>query len=126
MTEDQTPATISVIDDDASVRSALHRLLRSLGYAVHAFESAVAFCDSSLRDETDCIITDVQMPGMSGLQLLARLRDQGKHTPVIFVTGFFDETTRQRAIQGGAACFLGKPFSAEDIIGCVEQALKGI
>src|ERR1700758_3283884 len=106
------PAVISVIDDDASVRAATDNLLSSHGYSVHTFASAEEFLQSPRLHDCSCIVVDVQMPGMSGLDLLGRLRTQGHHTPFIFITAFPEEAVRARALKAGAVGFLGKPFVA--------------
>src|ERR1700730_15297241 len=90
---------ISVVDDDASVRVGTENLLSSLGYPVHTFASAEDFLRSAHFSETSCVITDVQMPAMSGVELQALLLAQGHHLPLIFITAFPDETIRARALQ---------------------------
>jgi FixJ family two-component response regulator len=115
--------TISVIDDDASFRIATDSLLRARGYTVHTFSSAPAFLRSPHLDETSCVITDVQMPDISGLELQTILRDRGRAVPIIFVTAFTDESARVRALREGAICFLSKTSDASTLIRCVEAAL---
>jgi FixJ family two-component response regulator len=110
---------ISVIDDDASVRGALNNLLRSLGYIVHVFPSAKAFLQSLQLTNTWCVITDVRMPEMSGVELQSRLRAQGNQMPFIFVTAVADESVRARALGDGAICFLTKPFDEDVLIRCL-------
>jgi FixJ family two-component response regulator len=114
-----------VIDDDASVRAATGNLLRSHGYAVHTFASADEFLRSIYLTDTSCVIADVQMPVMSGLDLLARMRTEGYRAPFIFITAFPDESVRARAQEAGAICFLAKPFAAPILIDCLETALRG-
>jgi len=116
---------ISVIDDDASVRVATNNLLMSRGYVVHTFASAEEFLDSGHIEETCCVIADVQMAAMSGLDLLASLRARGHHPPFIFITAFPDEGIRARAMKAGAVCFLAKPFAAPSLISCLDAALRG-
>ena len=101
---------IAVIDDDASVRVGTENLLSSLGYTVHTFASAEEFLKSGLRYDTSCVIADVRMPGMSGIELQTLLFTQGHHVPFIFVTAFSEETVRAQALSAGAICFLTKPF----------------
>ena len=115
---------IAVIDDDASVRVAIDNLLSSHGYLVHTFASAGEFLRSTQLDESSCVIADVQMPGMSGLDLLAHLRMLGNNTPFIFITAFPGESVRARALQAGAVCLLAKPFSGPALIDGVDAALK--
>jgi FixJ family two-component response regulator len=119
-----TLSVISVIDDDASVRAATNNLLSSHGYLVHAFASAEEFLQSARLDDSSCVIADVQMPVMSGLDLLTHLRAQGYAAPFIFITAFPEESVRSRALKAGATCFLAKPFAAPELITCVEAALK--
>ena len=121
------PATsiISVIDDDASVRVATNNLLMSRGYVVHTFASAEEFLGSGRIEETCCVIADVQMAAMSGLDLLASLRARGHHAPFIFITAFPDEGIRARAMKAGAVGFLAKPFAAPSLIECLDAALRG-
>ena len=116
---------ISVIDDDASVRTATDNLLRSLGYAVRTFVSAEEFLGSARLNDTSCVIADVQMPGMSGVDLQARLLTQGYRVPFIFMTAFPEETIRARALKAGAICFLTKPFDRQTLIRCLDTALEG-
>lgn len=120
-----TGSVISVVDDDASVRAATSKFLRSHGYTVQAYSSAEDFLRSGRLNDTSCVIADVQMPGMSGLELQAVIRAQGHGLPFIFITAFPDETTRARALQGGAICFLPKPFSGTTLINCLGVALEG-
>jgi FixJ family two-component response regulator len=101
---------ISIIDDDASVRTATARLLRSMGFSVHAFASAKEFLSSLRLSETSCIIADVQMPGMSGVELQDHLIANGHKAPIIFMTAFPQERVRQRAMKAGVIDFLNKPF----------------
>jgi FixJ family two-component response regulator len=120
---DQTPV-VSIVDDDASVRIATHRLVRSIGFTAHTFASADEFLRSPLMDSTSCIIADIQMPGMSGLDLQAVLRTQGRQLPIIFITAFPEEKIRARAMDGGAVCVLAKPFHATMLIRKLETALE--
>ena len=117
------PPVITVIDDDASVRTAVDSLLRARGYTVHPFASAVEFLRSPQFDETCCVIADVQMPAMSGIELLSLLRKQGSGVPLIFITAFPEEAVRLRALSDGAICFLAKPFDGTTLIRCIEAAL---
>jgi len=114
---------ISVIDDDASIRVAADSLLRARGYTVGTFASAAEFLRSQQINETSCVITDVRMPDMSGVELQTALRNQGRSTPFIFITAFPEESARLRALHDGAVCFLSKPFDAPTLIRCVEAAL---
>jgi FixJ family two-component response regulator len=117
-------SVISVIDDDASVRAATNNLLSSHGYMVHTFASAEDFLQSAGPDDVSCVVADVQMPGMSGLDLLTHVRTQGNGVPFIFITAFPDESVRDRALKVGAICFLAKPFAGPVLIDCIETALN--
>jgi len=119
-----TLSVISVIDDDASVRAATNNLLGSHGYPVQTFASAEEFLQSPQLNESLCVIADVQMPAMGGLDLLTHMRAQGYAAPFIFITAFPDEGVRARAVKAGAICFLAKPFAGPALINCVETALN--
>ncbi|SEF10292.1 Response regulator receiver domain-containing protein [Rhizobiales bacterium GAS191] len=114
---------VSIIDDDASVRVAMEGLVRSLGFVACAFESAEDFLRSPRVDETSCLITDVQMPGMNGLELQSHLLAQGRRLPIIFITAFPEQSIRQRAQAAGALAFLEKPFDGETMVGLLHKAL---
>ncbi|MDF0581558.1 response regulator transcription factor [Bradyrhizobium yuanmingense] len=116
-------SVISVLDDDPYVRAAINNLLESRGYNVHTFASAEEFLSSTDSSDTSCVIADVQMPLMSGIDLLMKMRAQGSATPFIFITAFPDEGVRVRALDAGAICFLGKPFAASDLMQCLDRAL---
>ena len=118
-------SVISVLDDDPYVRAAINNLLKSRGYVVHTFASAEEFLRSSIATDTSCVIADVQMPSMTGIDLLTQMRAQGSSTPFIFVTGYPDESVRARALNAGAVCFLGKPFTPADMVQCLDRALAG-
>ena len=115
---------VSIIDDDASVRMATNRLVRSLGYVAHAFSSADEFLRSSHVNDTSCVIADVQMPGMSGVELQSLLLAQGRRMPIIFITAFPEESTRARALEAGAICFLTKPFDGPTLIKYLAAAVE--
>lgn len=114
---------ISIIDDDESIREATRGLVRSLGYQAAAFQSAEDFLRSEGLDSTSCVITDIQMPGLSGLDLQDRLRGEGRSTPVIFITAYPQERAKARAMKAGAIGFLGKPFDDAALIACLDKAL---
>jgi FixJ family two-component response regulator len=115
---------ISIVDDDESVREATKGLVRALGYNVTTYASAEDFLSSSQVNETSCVITDVQMPGVSGVELQSRLKTDGNSTPVIFITAFPDEGLRTRVLAAGAFGYLSKPFNEECLIDCLDNALK--
>jgi FixJ family two-component response regulator len=104
-------SVISVVDDDVSVRAAMNNLLRSRGYVVHTFGSAEEFLGSAQLTDTSCVISDMQMAAMNGLELLANMRMRGYAAPFIVITAFPDESVRSRALNAGATCFLTKPFA---------------
>jgi len=118
------PSIVSVIDDDPSVRLATNNLLTSRGYTVYTFGSAHEFLQSSELNTASCVIADVQMAVMSGVDLLRHMRDLGRHTPFIFMTAFPDDAVRDRALKAGAICFLAKPFSTPALLKCLETALS--
>jgi FixJ family two-component response regulator len=115
---------ISVIDDDESTRNGTVRLVRSLGFASNAFPSAHAFLRSEYLAKTSCLISDVQMPKMNGIQLHDALRARGYDIPIIFVTAFYDDKTCVQALDRGAICFLSKPFDGETLLRCLNRALQ--
>jgi FixJ family two-component response regulator len=114
---------VAIVDDDDSVRSTLQELLRSAGFPSRGFESAEAFLGSGDQQETACLITDIRMPGMSGLELLARLNAERCKIPTIFITAHGDEEMRFQALRAGAVEFLPKPFDDEALIESVRAAL---
>jgi FixJ family two-component response regulator len=119
-----TASVIAVVDDDASVRAAVNNLLRSCGYIVHTFESAEEFLGSPHLAETTCVIADLQMGAMSGLDLLTTMRVQGHAAPFIIITAFPDESVRARAMKAGAIGFFAKPFAMPKLIACLAAALE--
>jgi FixJ family two-component response regulator len=115
---------ISIIDDDESVRRTTTRLIESLGFRAAAFESAEKFLSSHHLNDASCLIVDVRMPGMNGLQLQSQLATAGCRIPIIFVTAYDDKESRQRAMQAGAVAFLGKPFTDEQLLQWIRSALR--
>ena len=115
---------IAIVDDDAAVREGIRALVRSLGYSASTFGSAEEFLNSEQLDDTSCLITDVQMPGLSGIDLQDRLIAEGHRFAIIFITGYPDENARVRAMKAGAIAFLSKPFNADHLIGYLDKALK--
>ncbi len=116
---------ISIVDDDKSFRRATAGFVSSLGYAVAAFGSAEEFLKSNRLDDTACLISDVEMPGMSGIELQNRLIAQGHRLPVIFITAYSKSKARAQAFASGALGFFDKPFSEDQLISCIDQALSG-
>jgi len=119
----QKTPKIVVVDDDDFVRSSMESLVRSLGLRVATFCSAEAFLASSSLDDTDCLITDLQMPGISGLELQQRLLAEGRRTPIIIITAFPEERSRRKAELAGAAGFFAKPCDGPLMVECILAAL---
>lgn len=115
---------VAIIDDDESVRSATASLLRSFGYNVRTFSDARSFLAHPERDQTNCIITDIQMPSMTGLELQQVLLAQNVSIPMIFVTGFPNEQSEKTVRRHGAKGFFAKPFQAQELINCLEDVLS--
>ena len=115
---------ISVVEDDQPFRESMRKLMTVLGYTVQAFSSATEFLKSPLLTETACLVTDVQMPGMSGVELHRHLIDRGHVIPTILVTAYPDETARNRALKDGVVCYLSKPVDDEHLERCLRSALE--
>ncbi|WP_334174591.1 response regulator [Pseudoxanthobacter sp.] len=115
---------VMIIDDDEAVRTATASLLRSWGFATSTFARAEDFLHSPRLNEAGCVISDVQMPGMNGLELQARLIAGGHPVPLIFITAFPEERIRRQADAAGAAGFFVKPFDGDEMIACLRQALR--
>lgn len=117
---------IVIVDDDDVFRAALENLVRSLGWGTRAFASAEAYLQSSLVNQTSCLIADIQMPKMNGLELHERLSTSGFDIPVIFITAHPEEALKARALNAGAVCFLHKPLDLQGrrLAECVERALQ--
>ena len=119
----ETIPMISIVDDDALVREGIGDLVKSLGYGAMTFASAEEFLRSGQVKDTACLITDLQMPGLKGLELQSHLIDAQYDTPVIFVTAFPTNRVRTQALRAGAVAFLSKPFEESSLIGSIEVAL---
>ena len=119
-----TENLISVVDDDESIRRTTTLLIESFGFRAAAFESAETFLRSGHLHDTSCLIADVQMPGMSGFELQSHLASVGCGIPIIFISAYLNQDSRQRAMQAGAAAFLGKPFSDEQFLEAIRTALR--
>jgi FixJ family two-component response regulator len=115
---------VSIVDDDRAVREALARLLRSHGYLAQTFESGAALLGSDRRVHADCLIVDMQMPGMTGLELHARLLANGERTPTILITGHPGEGLRADALRAGVLCYLTKPCDEAQLLACISRALE--
>ena len=116
---------IAIVEDDQFFRESMRRLMRSLGYPVETFPSAADFLASRRLDETACLIADIQMPGMRGVELYACLLEAGQKIPTILVTAYPDEATRARALNDGIVCYLLKPFDDNELKDCVRRAVEG-
>jgi FixJ family two-component response regulator len=114
---------VSIVEDDRFFRESMGRLMRSLGYLVDVFSSAAEFLASPRLNETACLIADVNMPGMTGLELYRRLVDTGHAIPTILITAFPNDLDRARALNDGVACYLAKPVDQQDLTGCLDAAL---
>jgi len=117
-------STIFVVDDDLAVRDALKLLLRSVGQAVETFGSAQEFLDGYSEDRAGCLVLDIRMPGMSGLELQQKLNEKHSILPIIFITGHGDVPMAVEAMQAGAVDFIQKPFRDQDLIDRINQALE--
>jgi len=114
---------ISIVDDDESVREATTGLMQSLGYTAAAFPSAEDFLQSRQLPRTSCLIADVNMPGMSGLDLHRHLSAAGNRIPTILITAYPDDSIRERALNAGVICYLTKPFEEGDLLSCLNSSL---
>lgn len=117
-------ATIFIVDDDMAVRDALKLLLRSVGQAVETYGSAQEFLDAYSEDRPGCLVLDIRMPGMSGLELQQKLNEKHSILPIIFITGHGDVPMAVEAMQAGAVDFIQKPFRDQDLIDRINQALE--
>ena len=122
MTVSEQPLIVSV-DDDQAICEAMLALLKALGFAAETFLSAEALLQSGALNDIACLITDVQLGGMSGLQLQTQLIELGYRIPIIMITAFPDERIRNQALSAGAVCFLSKPFLKADLLSCIHSAL---
>ncbi|AMD57020.1 MULTISPECIES: response regulator transcription factor [Rhizobium/Agrobacterium group] len=114
---------IAVVDDDPAIREAMDDLIMSFGYQCRLFASAEQFLDAQQQADIDCIVVDVKMPGLSGIELQSELNRRGEHAPMIFVTSYEDDRTRNAALSGGALAFLRKPVNIGKLMGCLESVL---
>ena len=116
-------ALVSVVEDDRFFRDSMRRLMRSLGYAVEAFSSAADFLASPRLTETACLVTDVHMPRMSGIELYRHLIEAGSAIPTILMTAHPNDDDRTRALNDGVVCYLPKPVDEQDLLRCLGKAL---
>ena len=117
-------SVVCIVDDDASLRRSLRNLLMSVGFRVETFQSAELFLESVPRENPGCVVLDLRMPGMSGLDLLRQLVATGSRIPVIILTAHGDDETRRRSLQAGAVAFLEKPFQSAALLAAVRTALS--
>lgn len=122
MGQDET-RVVSIVDDDESLRRSVKNLLTSVGFRVETFDSAEAYLHSRHRGESGCLVLDLRMPGMSGLDLLRGLAAAGSHVPVVVLTAHSDAEARRRTLEAGAVAFLGKPFHGDALLDAVRHAL---
>jgi FixJ family two-component response regulator len=115
---------IAIVDDDESVREALMSLMRALGYASEAYACAEDFLRSGRLRRASCLIADVRMTGMTGLELHRHLVASGDPIPTVLITAHYDEAGRTSALQAGILCYLAKPFDEDDLLGCIHSALE--
>jgi FixJ family two-component response regulator len=115
---------IAIVEDDQPFRESMRKLMTAFGYAVEVFPSAADFLESPLLTATACLVTDVQIPGMTGLQLHRHLVDAGYAIPTIVVTAYPDEVVRRSALNGGVVCYLCKPVDDEHLERCLRSALE--
>ena len=115
---------ISIVEDDQPFRDSMRKLVTLLGYTVETFPSAADFLESPLLSETACLVTDIQMPGMTGVELHRHLIDAGYAIPTILVTAYPDEAVRDRALKDGVLCYLGKPVDDDHLERCLRSAVQ--
>ena len=120
----RTPRTVCIVEDDESVRRALRRLAYAAGLAVEAFASAEEFLQAGERVAPACLILDLHLPGLSGLELQERLKADGRSVPIVFITAYGNKEVRARALEAGAVAFLEKPFGERSLLDAVERAVR--
>ena len=117
-------ATVFVIDDDASVRKAFQRVIALAGHAVEVFSSAEAYLSQPVPVPPACLVLDIRMPGMSGLELQRFLKDSPLDLPIVFVTGHGDDLARAQAVSGGAVAVIDKPVDTAELLSAIDEALR--
>jgi FixJ family two-component response regulator len=125
MTSNKSSQLIAIVDDDRSIQSALKDLMESAGLSARCFGSAEEFLEWNQRNQTASLVTDIRMPGMSGLDLQTKLQAEGSRIPIIFITAHGDEKMKMQAMKAGALGFLSKPFDDEVLLEKVRAALEG-
>ena len=124
MANQRSAKSVAIVDDDESVRSALLGTMKAAGLAARAFASAEEYLASGEQDETGCLIADIRLPGMSGLELQARLEAECRLIPIVFISAHGDDEMRLRAMRAGAVEFLAKPFDRKVLLDYVRAALE--
>ena len=124
MTSNNLSQVVAIVDDDRSVQSALKDLMESTGLSARCFGSAEEFLESDQRNQTGCLVADIRMPGMSGLELQSKLEADGSRIPIIFITAHSDAKMKVQAMKAGAVEFLSKPFDDEVLLEKVQVALN--
>ena len=114
---------ITIVDDDQSVGEAIANLLRAAGFSARPYRSAEDFLQSTRLRRTACLIVDLRMPGMTGLELHRRLMQSDRPIPTVLITAHADQSVRAQALEAGVVCYLTKPFHEDDLLGCIAQAL---
>jgi FixJ family two-component response regulator len=115
---------VAIVDDDESIRAALQGFMKEAGLPAQSFASAEEFLESGNLNQTACLVTDIRMPGMSGLELQSRLNAERRRIPIVFITAHGDESMRMQALRAGAVEFLAKPFDEEVLLDCVRAAME--
>jgi two-component system response regulator FixJ len=123
--QQRAASVVSIVDDDASIRRSVRNLLLSLGFQVETFASAEDFLGSAQQGQTGCLVLDLRMPGMSGLELVAHLVDTKQHIPIVILTSHGDEEAREGALRAGVVAFLRKPFRSDELVSAVKRAMGG-
>lgn len=118
-----TQATVFILDDDPAIQDSLSMMLNSMNFATECYSSACEYLDSFDASRKGCLIIDIRLPGMSGLECLEKLREIGSHIPVIVVTGHGDQAVKEKAVEFGAIAFLSKPASGSELCGLIKQVL---
>ena len=114
---------VAIVDDDRSIRDATRDLLKSAGFSAATFEDAASFLGSASRGSVACLVTDMRMPGMTGLELYESLVASGDRIPTVLITAHPEDVTQSRAREAGITCYLSKPFSPDDLLHCVREAV---
>jgi len=117
------PPLVAIVDDDPSIRNATGDFLRAAGFAIATFEDAESFLESGSRARAACLIADMRMPGLSGLELYQALVASGDHIPTVLISGHWEEATQSRVHAAGITCYLAKPFEPDQLLECIGEAM---